>query len=182
MPSHVVPLADLPALLGELDPAAFLSLGLLVLIATPFVRVAGSIIAFARERDRRYVLITAVVLRGHVPQRGARQGLSARPAAAAAPLRSEGAGGSGVEAAHGGGGAAAGGHRALDRRRVPVVAAHEQAFAQAHRPLGGGECGRRLRRERERDAVDAEQRPAVDLGAEPAAHLGADGGVELVVG
>jgi uncharacterized membrane protein len=62
MPSHVVPLADLPAMLGELDPAAYLSLGLLVLIATPFVRVAGSIIAFALERDRRYVLITAVVL------------------------------------------------------------------------------------------------------------------------
>jgi uncharacterized membrane protein len=33
-----------------------------VLIATPFVRVAGSIVAFAREHDRRYVLITSVVL------------------------------------------------------------------------------------------------------------------------
>jgi uncharacterized membrane protein len=62
MPSHVVPLADLPALLGHLDPAAYLSLGLIVLIATPFVRVAGSIVAFARERDLRYVLITAIVL------------------------------------------------------------------------------------------------------------------------
>jgi uncharacterized membrane protein len=62
MPSHVVPLADLPALLGHLDPAAYLSLGLIVLIATPFVRVAGSIIVFARERDLRFVLITAVVL------------------------------------------------------------------------------------------------------------------------
>ena len=62
LPSHVVPLADLPALLGRLDPAAYLSLGLIVLIATPFVRVAGSIIAFARERDLRYVLITAAVL------------------------------------------------------------------------------------------------------------------------
>ena len=47
---------------GSSDPAAYLSLGLLVLIATPFVRVAGSIVAFARERDRRYVLVTAVVL------------------------------------------------------------------------------------------------------------------------
>jgi uncharacterized membrane protein len=62
MPSQVVPLADLPALLGHLDPAAYLSLGIIVLIATPFVRVAGSIVAFARERDFRYVLITAVVL------------------------------------------------------------------------------------------------------------------------
>ena len=62
MPKHVVPLADLPALLRAFDPAAYLSLGLIVLIATPFVRVLGSIIAFAREGDRRYVLITAVVL------------------------------------------------------------------------------------------------------------------------
>lgn len=61
MPSHVVPLADLPALLGQFDPAAYLSLGLMVLIATPFVRVAASIVAFARERDRRYVLVTAIV-------------------------------------------------------------------------------------------------------------------------
>jgi uncharacterized membrane protein len=62
LPSHVVPLGDLPSLLGALDPAAYLSLGLIVLIATPFVRVAGTIVAFAREHDRRYVLITAVVL------------------------------------------------------------------------------------------------------------------------
>jgi uncharacterized membrane protein len=62
LPTHVVPLADLPSLLARLDPAAYLSLGLIVLIATPFVRVAGSLVAFARERDRRYVLITAVVL------------------------------------------------------------------------------------------------------------------------
>ena len=62
LPSHVVPLGDLGSGLGSLQPAAYLSLGLLVLIATPFVRVAGSIVAFAREHDRRYVLITAVVL------------------------------------------------------------------------------------------------------------------------
>ena len=62
LPSHVVPLADLPEALGSLDPAAYLSLGIIALIATPFVRVAGSIVAFARERDRRYVLVTALVL------------------------------------------------------------------------------------------------------------------------
>lgn len=62
LPTHVVPLADLPAHLAALDPAAYLSLGLLVLIATPFVRVAGSLVAFALGRDRRYVLVTAVVL------------------------------------------------------------------------------------------------------------------------
>jgi uncharacterized membrane protein len=62
LPTRIVPLADLPSLLAELDPAAYLSLGIVVLIATPFVRVAGTIVAFARERDRRYVLVTAVVL------------------------------------------------------------------------------------------------------------------------
>jgi uncharacterized membrane protein len=62
LPSHVVSLGDLPSLLGSLDPAAYLSLGLMVLIATPFVRVAGTIVVFALEHDRRYVLITAVVL------------------------------------------------------------------------------------------------------------------------
>jgi len=36
--------------------------GLLVLIATPVTRVAVSIVAFIRMRDRRYVVITTVVL------------------------------------------------------------------------------------------------------------------------
>jgi uncharacterized membrane protein len=62
LPSGVVPLVDLASGLGAFDPAAFLSLGLIVLIATPFARVGGSIVTFAIERDRRYVLITAVVL------------------------------------------------------------------------------------------------------------------------
>lgn len=62
IPRGVVPLADLPRAARGLCPAAFLSLGLIVLIATPFVRVVGSLIAFVREGDRRYVVVTAVVL------------------------------------------------------------------------------------------------------------------------
>jgi uncharacterized membrane protein len=61
IPSAVVPLGDLFSGLAAFDPAAWLSLGLIVLIATPFVRVAGSIVVFARERDGRYVLVTAIV-------------------------------------------------------------------------------------------------------------------------
>ena len=38
------------------------TLGILLLIATPVVRVAISVVLFAVQRDRRYVLITAVVL------------------------------------------------------------------------------------------------------------------------
>jgi uncharacterized membrane protein len=36
--------------------------GLVILIATPIARVAFSLVAFALERDRTYVLITLVVL------------------------------------------------------------------------------------------------------------------------
>lgn len=44
------------------DALAIIMLGLLVLLATPVVRVAVSIIAFGLERDWRYVAITSVVL------------------------------------------------------------------------------------------------------------------------
>ena len=62
LPRAVVPLAELPRALAALRPAAYLSLGLIVLIGTPFVRVAGSLVVFVRERDGRYVLVTASVL------------------------------------------------------------------------------------------------------------------------
>jgi uncharacterized membrane protein len=47
---------------GGLRPVGFFSLGLLALILTPFARVAGTVIIFLRERDRRYAVITAAVL------------------------------------------------------------------------------------------------------------------------
>ena len=61
IPNGVVPVRELPAALAGLDAAAYLSLGLIVLVATPFVRVAGSIVAFALERERRWVAVTSVV-------------------------------------------------------------------------------------------------------------------------
>ena len=45
-----------------LRPQAVIALGLLLLIATPVVRVAVSIVAFAVERDWRFVVITTLVL------------------------------------------------------------------------------------------------------------------------
>jgi uncharacterized membrane protein YfcA/uncharacterized membrane protein len=48
--------------LGHGDPLAIIALGLLLLLATPVVRVLVSIIAFAIERDRLYTGITALVL------------------------------------------------------------------------------------------------------------------------
>jgi uncharacterized membrane protein len=62
LPRAMVPLSALPAALAHLDPAAYMSLGLIVLVATPFVRVVGSLVAFAVERDRAYVLVTGTVL------------------------------------------------------------------------------------------------------------------------
>ena len=61
IPGGVTAVGDLAHGLVTLDPGAYLSLGLITLIATPFVRVGGSIVAFAREHDRRYVAITAIV-------------------------------------------------------------------------------------------------------------------------
>lgn len=48
--------------LTEFKGRAIVVLGLLVLIATPVLRVAVSILGFAYERDRIYVVITIIVL------------------------------------------------------------------------------------------------------------------------
>ena len=44
------------------QPQAVITLGLLILIATPVLRVAVSVIAFWLEHDWRYVVITLIVL------------------------------------------------------------------------------------------------------------------------
>jgi uncharacterized membrane protein len=44
------------------DPLAIIALGLLILLATPVLRVAVSIVAFALEHDWRYTAITTLVL------------------------------------------------------------------------------------------------------------------------
>jgi uncharacterized membrane protein len=55
-------LADVAAGLRTLRGQAVITLGLIVLIGTPILRVAASIVAFAIERDLVYVLITSTVL------------------------------------------------------------------------------------------------------------------------
>lgn len=45
-----------------LDARAIIQFGLLVLIATPILRVALTLVAFALQRDRTYVAITTLVL------------------------------------------------------------------------------------------------------------------------
>lgn len=43
-------------------PRGIMQLGVLLLIATPFARVALCLVEFARERDRLYIGVTLVVL------------------------------------------------------------------------------------------------------------------------
>ena len=50
------------AALGALRPVGIAQFGLVVLIATPVLRVAASCVAFLAEGDRLYAGITAIVL------------------------------------------------------------------------------------------------------------------------
>jgi uncharacterized membrane protein len=45
-----------------LDGRGLIQLGLLLLLATPVARVAFSVVAFALQRDRTYVVVTLIVL------------------------------------------------------------------------------------------------------------------------
>jgi uncharacterized membrane protein len=62
LPTAVPEVGDVIQRVLVLRPSGFLSLGLLVLVATPIVRVLGSIGAFLYERDWRFVGITTLVL------------------------------------------------------------------------------------------------------------------------
>lgn len=44
------------------NPTSVVQLGLLLLIATPVARVAFTLVAFAIQRDRTYVVVTTIVL------------------------------------------------------------------------------------------------------------------------
>jgi uncharacterized membrane protein len=44
------------------QPEAVIQLGLLLLIATPIARVALSLLAFVKQHDRTYIVVTAIVL------------------------------------------------------------------------------------------------------------------------
>jgi uncharacterized membrane protein len=60
--ASVVPLEKIPSQLIELDPVAFLTLGIVLLIATPLARVFGALCVFIRERDRKFILVSLAVL------------------------------------------------------------------------------------------------------------------------
>jgi uncharacterized membrane protein len=47
---------------GTLRPRSIIQMGILLLILTPILRVAMALVGFAMERDRQYVIISAIVL------------------------------------------------------------------------------------------------------------------------
>lgn len=47
---------------GTLRPRSIIQLGILLLILTPILRVTMALFGFAMERDRQYVIISAIVL------------------------------------------------------------------------------------------------------------------------
>jgi uncharacterized membrane protein len=62
LPSSVPGIGDVLSRAVALRPSGFLGLGLLILIATPILRVIGSIGAFLYERDWRFAGMTTLVL------------------------------------------------------------------------------------------------------------------------
>lgn len=60
--TEIIPLEEIPSGLMGLDPLAFLTLGILLLIITPLARVFGALCVFLKERDRQFVLVSMAVL------------------------------------------------------------------------------------------------------------------------
>lgn len=59
---HVSSISDWPRAVAGLEPAGFLDLGLLVLLATPVARVLGLLVGFTRRRARFFSAVSLVVL------------------------------------------------------------------------------------------------------------------------
>jgi uncharacterized membrane protein len=59
---HSASLSGIVRNIRAFDSRGIIQLGLLVLVATPIMRVMFSIIAFAMERDITYVIVTLIVL------------------------------------------------------------------------------------------------------------------------
>jgi len=60
--TKAIPLGDIPSGLMDMDPMAFLTLGILFLIITPLARVFGAFFVFLKEKDRQFVLVSTAVL------------------------------------------------------------------------------------------------------------------------
>jgi len=61
-PSPELSVSDLPRELAALEPEGFLTLGLLVLLATPIARVLALVVGFARAKSRIFCYMSVAVL------------------------------------------------------------------------------------------------------------------------
>jgi uncharacterized membrane protein len=61
-PATIPTLSGLFQSIAHLDPASIIQLGLLLLIATPVLRVIFCVVGFALQRDKLYVAISTTVL------------------------------------------------------------------------------------------------------------------------
>jgi len=62
VPKDLRNILDVIAVAGDIKSLGIIQLGLLLLIATPVVRVIFSVFAFLVERDSLYVLVASIVL------------------------------------------------------------------------------------------------------------------------
>jgi uncharacterized membrane protein len=61
-PAYLRGVSGIVTAVRALDGRGLIQLGLLLLLATPIARVVFSVLAFALQRDRTYVVVTSIVL------------------------------------------------------------------------------------------------------------------------
>jgi uncharacterized membrane protein len=61
-PTYLTSLTGIVRGVSQFRSESIVQLGIALLIATPVVRVAVTLVAFSRQRDRTYVIITGIVL------------------------------------------------------------------------------------------------------------------------
>lgn len=59
---EVIPIETLIDELASGTPLAIVQLGILMLIATPFMRVIAALAVFTYEKDRQFIVISSIVL------------------------------------------------------------------------------------------------------------------------
>lgn len=61
-PTDVIPFEQLVGELSAGNPIALIELGILMLIATPFIRLLTAFTVFAYEKDAKFVIISLLVI------------------------------------------------------------------------------------------------------------------------
>jgi uncharacterized membrane protein len=62
VPDEVIPVEDLVSQMSSGNPIALLELGILMLIATPFLRLLTALAAFIHEKDVNFVIVSLFVI------------------------------------------------------------------------------------------------------------------------